>query len=496
MEINDFEIVWLYVVDSGKWIKKKAEIKTIAENLMEKLGSVEGIIRYFTPEELGKGVDSTRKKAEIRVKNKKIKEVLDLYYESDIDNIDPEYLENLQFFRAKMIGFEIELPNKRVEPIDVRLLFHNSGNFILEFSLKLKNMAITPEIVNEIQLLPRTEDELSLRVPQELFKDYSMINPESIALVQKASKNKEKYVRINFTFHEIVWIYWAVVAYITMQEKIKNSKELYQALRYNVFHFFPILIFQFPEFATIDDLLKEYKPELFSMITQEIYLKPEFLRTDKMDETFDMQNNLSDRNDYAVYFCLESAMLLYSQKSRSAIELIAKKRGISVETQFTLEKLDLLLVLEFLHIQQFILMMYDFLLSRKSISEMDTDDLTYLRSLISKGIEEFHDIKLAIKTITMDRLEKGRQCFKFDNSLSVLESKLEIIDTAVQTIHNTLMEFLNILLAILITIAPMIAFSIGQNYEIAASFITIGVLLGIYFLYKQLYKLWYRKQKF
>ena len=250
-----------------------------------------------------------------------------------------------------------------------------------------------------------------------------------------------------------------------------------------------------PESPTIPDLLEKYKAELYSMISQEIYLKPEHLRLDIIEGAFASENNLADRADYALYFCQESSMLLYSQDSISTLEFIASKRKIPVERQLLFEKLDFLLVLEFIHIQQFILMMYDYLLSKKPISEMEPDDLTQMRSRLSKGVEEFHNVKLAVKTCTIKRLERGRECFKFENSLSVLENKLEMVDSAVSGIHGNLMEFLSVLLGILVAIGPIIALAIGQEYPIIASCITASVLLGIYFLYKQLYKLWYRRNK-
>ena len=78
MEINDFEIVWVYVVDSGDWPKKKEDLKTIVDKLWEKAKSVEGIVRYYTPKELEERAGTKAQKADIRVRNRKLKEELDL----------------------------------------------------------------------------------------------------------------------------------------------------------------------------------------------------------------------------------------------------------------------------------------------------------------------------------------------------------------------------------------------------------------------------------
>jgi hypothetical protein len=136
MEVNDFEIVWIYTVDSGRWIKKRDELKEIAEKIFNKALIVEGLIRYCTAKELEARAGSGREnRAFFYTKDENTKNVLKLLYESDMDNIDPEFLEGLRLFRAKLTTFEIVLPGDRVEPIEVYLLFHNSGIFILEFWL-------------------------------------------------------------------------------------------------------------------------------------------------------------------------------------------------------------------------------------------------------------------------------------------------------------------------------------------------------------------------
>lgn len=495
MEINDTEIIWLYVMDSGRWIKKRKELIDIAEKLMERTKSVEGTIRYYTAEELEKlaGVEK-KEKAIIKARNNDILENLKLIYKSDMDNVNPEYIENLQFFRARLVDFEIVLPDNRVELIEVRLHYHSSGIFLLELWLKLKKMALTPDIINELQLLPREEDELTVKLPRKLLEDYSLINRKIAELLKKKPKNE--IFTLNLTFHEIVWIYWAIIAYVATNEKAKDSKELQHLLRYNVFHFYPILIFHFPEFPSPKELFEKYKAELYTMLYQEIYLKPSHLRPLLVDKAFDEEKNLADRTDHVLYFSKESCILLYSKESQSILEFIAKKRKLSVDEQVFLEKLDVVLVQEFLNLQRYTMEMYDYLLSKKSISEMETDELTQIRGRLSRVIEEFYNVKLFIRTETINRLERGRKhIFELEKSLEVLEKKLELVDAAVTSIHSNLMEFLSILLGILVQVGPIIAFSIAVDHAIAAALISIGTFIGIYFLYKQIYKIWYRRGK-
>ncbi len=494
MEVNEFEIVWLYILDSGRWIKKRDEIKSVAKELFDKTHIFEGVIRYFTPKEIEEN-PSKKEKAYFYTKSKKIKEILDDYYKSDMDNIDPEYLENRQIFRAHLTGFRLVLPDDRIEPIEVRLLFHRSGVFTLEFSLKLNGMGLTPEMINELQLLPREEEELTLKIPRKLLQDYALIKPEISGLLKNSSGDENELITINLTFHELVWIYWAVTAYIATGEKAKNSKALRKLLRYNVFHFFPVLLFNFPEEKSIEDVLERYKPELYSMLTQEIYLKPEHLRPDLIDEAFSSGSNLADRIDYGLYFSLESGLNFYTEKSRSTLEYIAKKRELPVERQILLEKFDILLVLEFMQMQRFILLMFDHVLSQKSISEMETDELTQMRGRLSRAIEEFFNIKLMVKTSAIKRCEMGRVTFEIDKSLEALDKKLDFVDTAVSSIHANLMEFLSVLLGILVTVGPIIALAIGEDYPIIATCVMMGALIGVYFAYKLIFKFWYRRQR-
>ncbi|MHA1276683.1 MAG: hypothetical protein ACTSQI_08930 [Candidatus Helarchaeota archaeon] len=494
LEVNDFEIIWLYIFDSGRWIKRRDEIKSIAKKLFDKLHSFEGVIHYFTPKEIEQHPEK-KKKAFFYSKSKKIQEILDLFYDLDTDNVDPEYLENRQFFRAKLTDIKIVLPDNRIEPIKVQLLFHRSGVFTLEFSLELKDMALTPDMINELQLLPREEEEITFQIPRKLLQDYALINPEIATLLKNSSAKKENYLKLNLTFHELVWIYWAITAYIATDEKAKDSKSLRALLRYNVFHFFPLLLFNFPEDKTVEDIFGKYKSELYSMLTQEIYLKPEHLRPDIIDQTFNSTNNLADRVDYALYFSMESCINLYTEQSKPNLEYIAGKKKISFERQILFEKFEILLVLEFMQIQRFILLMFDHILSQKSISEMETDELAQMRARLSKVIEEFHNIKLMVKTSAIHRCEKGRETFEIEKSLDALEKKLEFVDTAVNSIHNNLMEFLSILIGLLVTIGPIIALSIGADYPIIASFVMLGALIAVYFAYKLLFKLWYRRQR-
>ncbi len=495
MQINDFEIIWLYIVDSGKWLKKREEFKDIAENLMVKAKSVKGILRYYTPEELEVLPKSEKKfRAVIRADNEEIEKMLKIYYKLDMDNVDPEYLENLRFFRAKLVPFKIELPNGQVEPVEIRLKFHHSGIMGLEFSLKLKDMALTPEIINELQLLPRDESELSVTLSRELLEDYAEINPK---LKDILKKNPEKVAfKRKMTFHEIAWAYWATLIRIITNEKASNSKKVLDSLRYEVFNFVPILLFNFPEIQNPKELLEKHKPELFTMLTQEIYLNADQIHPRLIEEEFSDEKNLAERIDHAIFFSLESCMLLYTKESKAILEVVAKKRKIPVTELLMLEKLEIILIQEFLQLQKFNMEMYDYLLSKKPISEMETDELARMRGRLSRAVEEFYNIKLFIKTSTLKRFDKVRlDIFELNKCLEVLEKKLEFVDAAVSSIHNNLMEFLTILLGILVQIGPIIALAIGEQNPILAASIAIGVFVGIYFLYKQVYKLWYRRGK-
>jgi hypothetical protein len=499
MEINDFEIAWLYILDSGRWINKREELKTIAEELYKKTSVTEGIIRYFTMDDLEEHAKAGKKmkyKAVFEYKDEKIREILDLFYSSDMDNIDPEYLESLQIFRAKLTSFEIYLPNDRVEPVEVRVLFHNSGILILEFWLKLKNMALTPEIINEIQLFPREELNLTFNVPRKLLKDYAQINRDIADFLGNEPETEEnKMVKLELTLHELVWMYWAVIAHVATNRKAKTSTELLHSLRYNAFRYFPVLIFNFPEISNPKELLEKYKRELYTMLYQEIYLKPEHLREDFVDNAFEDSNNLADRADYLLYFSMESCLYIYTQQSKSALEHIAKKMEKTPEQLLTLEKLELILVLTLLNLRRFLLMIYDFLLSRRPISEMETDELTGMRGILSKGVEEFYDMKLLVKTGSIKRLEKGRDFFEIDKALDVIEKKMDLIDSAVSGIHNNLMEFLSVVLGILVQIGPIIALSIGESFPVIAASVSIAIFFGIYFIYGKLYRIWYRRRK-
>ena len=496
MEVNDFEIVWIYTVDSGRWIKKRDEIKEIAEKLFNKAQIVEGLLRYCTAKELEARAGSGREnRAFFYTKDENAKSILKLLYESDMDNIDPEYLEGLRLFRAKLTTFEIVLPGDRIEPIEVYLLFHYSGIFILEFWLKIKNMALTPDIINEIQLMPLSEDKITFKLPYKLVKDYSMVTPKIEALL-KGNENENSKISIEMTFHELVWIYWAIIAFLVTTQKVKDSQTLHRSLRYNVFNFFPVLMFNFPEVNTPSELIEANKAELYSMLSQEIYLKPEHIRPELIDEKINDENNIADRTDYALFFVIESCMLLLSQQSQETLEYIAKKRNHKVEDQIYLDKLNIILIQEFLQMQRFLIQVYEHLLSKKSISEMETDELALMRGVLSKGVEEFHNIQLFVKTNTIKWFEKGRDdVYDFDKSLDVLDKKLELIDSAVGTIHGNLMEFLTVLLGIVVQIGPIIALTLATENPILAILITTGAFFLIYYSYKFLYKKWYRSRK-
>jgi len=496
MEINDFEIVWIYTVDSGRWTKKRNEVKEIAEKIFNKTQIVEGLIRYCTAQELEVRVGSGKEnRAFFYMKDDKTKNIMKLLYESDMDNVDPEYLEGLRIFRAKLTTFEIILPGDRVEPIEVYLLFHNSGIFVLEFWLKIKNMALTPDIINEIQLLPLTEDKITFKLPHKLLEDYSIVSPR-IGDLLKENENQRSKISIEMTFHELIWIYWAIIAFNVATQKVKDSKTLHRSLRYNVFNFFPVLIFNFPEVNSPSELIQNNKAEFYSMLSQEIYLKPEYIRPDLIDEKFNEENNIADRTDYALFFTVESCMLLLSQQSQEALEYIAKKRNHNVEDLLSLEKFNIVLIQEFLQMQRFLIQIYDHLLSKKPISEMETDELAQWRARLSKVIEEFHNVNLLIKTNAIKWFEKGRNdVYDLDKPLDVLDKKLGLIDSAVGSIHANLMEFLTILLGILVQVGPIIALTVAGENPILAIIVTTSIFFVIYFSYKFLYKIWYRSRK-
>ncbi len=492
-KVNDFEPIWLYVLDVGRWLHKKEELAEIAERMYEKLRIFEGVIRYYTPEEIEKYVKD-KHKAFIYMKDEKFKEELELFYDSDLDNIDPEYLENLQFFRAKLVGFEIILDDDRVLPVEVRLLYHRAGIIALEFWMKLKNMELTSDMINEFQLIPHKETKLTFRLPQKLLQDYSAIKKEWKKLLENF-EDEEEPVEVSFNFHRLVWIYWGIIAYIATKEEAKDSKEIRDLLRYRVYYFFPILLFNFPKISSVEELLDKYKPDLYSMLTQEIYLKPEHLRPDLIDEAFDPGKNLSDRVDYGLFYSLESCMHFYTENSRSIQEHIAERRKLSVDTQIKFEKLDVVVVLEFLHIQKYIVNMFDYLLSQTPISEMETDELAQMRGRLSRALEEFHNIKLMIKTGSIHRCDVGKESFEIGKSIDVLGEKLEYVDAAVSSIHDNLMAFLSILIGVLVTIGPIIAAAVGPDYPLIASVITLVAVFGAYFLYKWIFKWWYKTRK-
>lgn len=495
MEINDFEIIWLYIIDSGNWLRKRDELKEVAENMMNKAKSVNGILRYYTPDELEELPSSKKKiRAILKAENEEIEKKLKIFYKLDMDNVDPEYLENLRFFRAKLVDFKIKLPNDQLEPVKIRLMYHHSGVMALEFSLKLKNMALTPDIINELQLLPRDESELSVVLPRELLEDYSEINSKLKELLEK-NPGKESFKR-KMTFHEIVWAYWATLIRIATNRKAKDSKSVLDSLRYKVFNFVPILIYNFPEVQNPKELLEKHKSDLYTMLTQEIYLKSSQIQPRIINEELNEEKNLAERIDQAIFVCLESCMLIYTKESKAILESIAKKRKIQVEELFLLEKYEIILLQEFSQLQKYNMEMYDYLLSKKSIAEMETDELAQMRGRLSRAIEEFYNIKLLVKTSTLKRFDKVRlDVFGLDKCLEVLEKKLEMVDAAVSSIHNNLMEFLTILLGILVQIGPIIALTIIAQDAILAAVISIGAFIGIYFFYKQLYKIWYRRGK-
>jgi len=127
---------------------------------------------------------------------------------------------------------------------------------------------------------------------------------------------------------------------------------------------------------------------------------------------------------------------------------------------------------------------------------METDELALMRGVLSKGVEEFHNIQLFVKTNTIKWFEKGRDdVYDFDKSLDVLDKKLELIDSAVGTIHGNLMEFLTVLLGIVVQIGPIIALTLATENPILAILITTGAFFLIYYSYKFLYKKWYRSRK-
>lgn len=493
VEINDIEFLWLYILDSGRWIKRREEMKVIAEDLMEKSETVKGIMRYFTADELEVLSEAEKKwKAVIKFDNDDVKELLQSYYKSDMDNIDPEYLEGLRFFRAKLADFKIQLPDNSMAPINVRVLFHQSGVLILEFFLRIQDMNLTPDVINELQLLPREEIELTFELPRELLQDYSKINPDIRKIL--ANKPDKKVFKRTMTLHELVWIYWAIIIHIATEEKAKDSKSLQHLLRYNVFDYYPIMIFNFPEFQSPEALLEKYKSELYTILVQEMDLPVEYLRSEFIDEAFDQSRNLTERTDNAIYFAMESCICINTQLSEKIFELRAKKKRRSLEEQRLLEKLDVVLVQEFLQLQRFNVEMFDFLLSRKSISEMETDELAQMRGRLSRAIEEFYNVKLLIKTETLKRFEFGRKnTYDLEKSLEVLEKKLDLVDSAVSSIHNNLMEFLSVLLGIVVQVGPIIALAMAEQYPIQAASIAIGVFLAIYFLYKKIYRYWYKR---
>lgn len=497
MEINDFEIVWIYTVDSGRWIKKRDEVKEIAEKLFTKTRIVEGLLRYCTASELEERAGSGKEnRAFFLTKNDQVKSDLKLLYASDMDNVDPEYLEGLQFFRAKLATFDIVLPGDRVEPIEVHLLFHNSGVFVLEFWLKIKNMGLTPDIVNEIQLLPLSEDKINFKIPYRVLKDYSMVTPKIEALLGKEGENEERKISIEMTFHELVWIYWAIVAYTVTTAKVTDSKTLHRSLRYNVFCFFPVLLFNFPDVKSSGELLEKHKAELYSILCQELCLKSDYIRPNLIEEKLSDEKNIAERTDYSLFFSVESCMLLFSQQTKEILEFLAKKSNRPVEDQYLLEKRDVLLVQELLQLQRFLIQLYDKLLSKKPISEMETDELAQMRVRLSKAVEGFYDVKLLIKTSTIKRYETGRNdVYEFEKSLDVLEKKLELIDSAVGTIHGNLMEFLTVLLGIVIQVGPIIALTLAGENAVPAVLISTGIFFLIYFGYKFLYKRWYRQHQ-
>jgi len=497
MEINDFEIIWVYTVDSGRWIKKRDEVKEIAEKLVNKTRIVEGLVRYCTAQELEQRAGSGKEnRAFFFTKNDQVKNDLKLLYESDMDNVDPEYLEGLQLFRAKLTTFDIVLPGERVEPVEVHLLFHSSGIFIIEFWLKIKNMGLTPDIINEIQLLPLTEDKITFKLPYRVLKDYSMVTPKIEALLGKEGESEERKISIEMTFHELVWIYWAIIAYTITTAKVTDSKTLHRSLRYNVFSFFPVLLFNFPEMNSPGELIEKHKAELYSMLCQELHLKPQYIRPELIEEKLKEGNNIAERTDYALFFSVESCMLLFSQQTHEILEFLAKKQNHTVDDQFLLEKRDVILVQELLQMQRFLIQLYDHLLSKKPISEMETDELAQMRARLSKAVEGFYNVKLLIKTSTIKRFENGRNAvYEFDKALDILEKKLELIDSAVGTIHSNLMEFLTVLLGILVQVGPIIALTLAGENALPAVLISTGIFFSIYFGYKFLYKRWYRRHQ-
>ena len=443
LRIVDVDLVWLFLVDLSDWL---SDVPKAGRSIYH-TELATGMINYPSPKETNSDI------TEILCKDEVLREELEHRLQVDLEVIDAEYVESQRFIRLRLKGFKIDLLELGEQFVSVNASLHRSGIGVLTMTLSLRGVNITPSEIINLELLPKSNEILKFRLPLELVREYSKINAKVASTLKDLSSTRQD-LPLEASLNEIVWYYWSSM--VDAIWKIGSEKKLLNKLRYEVFMAYPALFIRktSPEYMTPNELTQKHPKQVYGILTQVLRQPMANIRSENVNKM--LGDDLSERVDVSTFIALESTLIVHSEKSWRVLTNIAETRKTSIEHEYLYDVWTLLNVIEFLQVQRQILWLYDSILASSPGESLSPRQLAKVKEDITRGIDEFYNIKVAAQREAWEKIEYGKKVFMITDLFDTVTGKLSLLAEAANTLHSLRMEAFGLALSVMLSVTPFI----------------------------------------
>ena len=471
LTILDLDFIWLFLVDLKEWISDvpKAGRSVYSTELAD------GMIIYHSPQERKAGV------GDIMLKDESLKDEMRVILEADQEVIDAEYIESQRFVRLKLKEFGMDIQELGEQRVRVDLSIHRSGIGVLEMTVSLNGVNLTPSDIIDLELLPRSKKSVKFLIPMELIREYSKVD-EEVASALKGLPTVRRGLSLEASLDEVVWYYWSSI--MNAIWKLGSEEKILDSLRYEIFTAYPVVFIRrtSPEYETPAELLRSHPKQVYGILTQVLRQPIETVRLENVEKMFG--NDLSERADVSTFIALESTLKINSKNTCSILKVIAEERNTSTEYEYMYDMRTLLNVVELLQVQRQILWLYDYILASRPLESLSPRQLAHVKGELARALDEFYNIKVAAQREAWTKIEYGKKVLMVADFFNTVTGKLGLLEEAASSLHTTRMEALGLALTVLLSLIPLI-------FEFPKLIIVIGIVVvfAAYLLSGVLWKL-------
>jgi hypothetical protein len=150
---------------------------------------------------------------------------------------------------------------------------------------------------------------------------------------------------------------------------------------------------------------------------------------------------------------------------------------------------------EIVQIQRYLILMLEFYLSSQDMAELQPSELSNLKETIVKSLEIFHGVRVSGNSISKERIELGKEVTLVNLVQETIDRKLLLIETGVAEYQESLKDFTQAILGVILGVVPAILFVLpGEDIVKLILSVILSVGLTVAARYSAKY-IWKRKRQ-